>query len=152
MLWHTPAWGGYSDFFFLPSTLTNYCKHFPKSICREFISYFFDCRLYFEGISCNYFDIQQNIMQVRFIIFLSTWKYHSLGDPPRQHEVWFLLLMLWKGGGIFFKRFLQKDIECHIQVTHLPGRGGGEHFLFVQNCKSKKLFVFISSAFIFLIV
>ncbi len=31
-------------FFFWWSTLTNYCKHFPKSICREFISpvgYFF---------------------------------------------------------------------------------------------------------------
>ncbi len=25
-------------FFFLRSTLKNYCKHFPKSICREFIS------------------------------------------------------------------------------------------------------------------
>ncbi len=42
-------WGGgiffHSEFeFFLRSSLTNYCKHFPKSICREFISpvgYFF---------------------------------------------------------------------------------------------------------------
>ncbi len=25
-------------YFFLQSTLTNYCNHFPKSICREFIS------------------------------------------------------------------------------------------------------------------
>ncbi len=28
----------YSECFWGRSTLTNYCKHFPKSICREFIS------------------------------------------------------------------------------------------------------------------
>ncbi len=32
-------------------------------------------------------------MQVRFIIFLSTWKYNSLGDPTRQHEVWRKILL-----------------------------------------------------------
>ncbi len=45
MLWYTTAWVGFFVFFlyifrfvFLRSTLTNYCKHFTKSICREFIS------------------------------------------------------------------------------------------------------------------
>ncbi len=40
-----PEWGRLFRFFFLRSTLTNYCKHFPKSICGEFISpvgYFFN--------------------------------------------------------------------------------------------------------------
>ncbi len=35
------GWGGaflYSDFLFLRPTLTNYCLHFPNSICREFTS------------------------------------------------------------------------------------------------------------------
>ncbi len=46
------------------------------------------CKL-FEGIILNnYVDIQQQIMQVRFIIFLCTWGYNSLGNPTRQHNVW----------------------------------------------------------------
>ncbi len=45
------------------------------------------CKL-FEGIWNNYVDIEQKIMQVRFIISLCTWGYIYLGDPTRQHEVW----------------------------------------------------------------
>ncbi len=44
-------------FFFLQSTLTNYCKHFPKSICREFISpegYIFHQLLYEISDSWNH--------------------------------------------------------------------------------------------------
>ncbi len=41
-----------------------------------------------EGIWTNYVDIEPKIMKVRFIIFLSTWGYNSLGDPTRQHKVW----------------------------------------------------------------
>ncbi len=41
-----------------------------------------------EGIWNNYSDIQQKIMQVRFIILLCTQGYNSLVDPIRQHNVW----------------------------------------------------------------
>ncbi len=41
-----------------------------------------------EGIWNNYVDIQQKIMQVRYIILLCTWGYNSLVDPIRQHDVW----------------------------------------------------------------
>ncbi len=41
-----------------------------------------------EGIWNNYVDIQQKIMQVRFIILLCTQGYISLIDPIRQHNVW----------------------------------------------------------------
>ncbi len=46
-----------------------------------------------EGIWNNYVDIQQKIMPIRFIIFLSTWRYNFLGDPTRQHEVWRKILL-----------------------------------------------------------
>ncbi len=46
-----------------------------------------------EGISNNYFDIQQKIMLFRFIISLCTWGYISLGDPTCQHEVWRKILL-----------------------------------------------------------
>ncbi len=46
-----------------------------------------------EGIWNNYVDIQQQIMQIRFIIFLSTWGCKSLGDPTRQHKVWWKILL-----------------------------------------------------------
>ncbi len=36
----------------------------------------------------NYVDIEQQVVQVIFIIFLSTWGYNSLGDTTRQYEVW----------------------------------------------------------------
>ncbi len=48
-----------------------------------------------EGIWNNYVDIQDINMQVRFIIFLSTWGY-SLGDPTRQHKVWRKILLKYK--------------------------------------------------------
>ncbi len=46
-----------------------------------------------EGIWNNYVDIQQKIMQVRFIILLCTQGYNSLVDPIRQHEVWRKILL-----------------------------------------------------------
>ncbi len=45
------------------------------------------CKL-FEGIWNDYVDIEQKIMQFRFIISLCTWGYISLGNPTWQHEVW----------------------------------------------------------------
>ncbi len=50
------------------------------------------CKL-FEGIWNNYVDIEHKIMQVRFIIFLCTWGYISLGDLTWQHEVWRKILL-----------------------------------------------------------
>ncbi len=49
------------------------------------------------GIWTNYIDIEEKIMQVRFIIFLSTWGYNSLGDLTRQHEVWRKILLNTNG-------------------------------------------------------
>ncbi len=45
------------------------------------------CKL-FEGIWNNYVDIEEKILQFRFIISLCTWGYISIGDPTWQHEVW----------------------------------------------------------------
>ncbi len=50
-------------------------------------TYLIFCKL-FEGIWNNYVDIEQKIMQIRFIIFLCTWGYISLGDLTWQHKVW----------------------------------------------------------------
>ncbi len=41
-----------------------------------------------EGIWNNYVDIQQKLMQFRFIISLCSCGYISLGDPTWQDEVW----------------------------------------------------------------
>ncbi len=57
---------------------------------RPFFSSGFWCH---ENIWNNYVDIQQKIMQVRFIIFLSNCGYNSLGVPTRQHEVWWKILL-----------------------------------------------------------
>ncbi len=45
------------------------------------------CLRTLERIWNNYIDIEQKVMQIEFIIFLSTWGYNSLGDSTRQHEV-----------------------------------------------------------------
>ncbi len=45
------------------------------------------CFQTFEGIWNNYVDIEQKVMQVIFIIFLSTWGYNSLGYPTRQQKM-----------------------------------------------------------------
>ncbi len=41
----------------------------------------------------NYVDIEQQVLQVIFIIFLSTWGYNSLGNTTRQHKVWKKILL-----------------------------------------------------------
>ncbi len=46
-----------------------------------------------EGIWNNYVDIQQKIMQFRFIISLCTCEYISLGNLTWQDEVWRRILL-----------------------------------------------------------
>ncbi len=63
----------------------------------KYITFFFSwrscCSQTLEGIWNNYIDMEQQVVQVIFIIFLSTWGYNSLGDTTRQHEVWKKILL-----------------------------------------------------------
>ncbi len=58
-------------------------QHIPST--SRFFSWWSCCH---ERIWNNYVKIHWKSMQVRFIIFLCTREYNSLGGPTRKHKVW----------------------------------------------------------------